>query len=74
VLEALPADQPSVRLTLAEIETLIGGPLPASAYMRSYWTRSDTARKHWHRLGFAAQLSRAELAVTFTRRGDTPRP
>lgn len=66
-LDALPASQPSVRLTLATIAALIGEPLPLSAHMRRYWTDTDTACKNWNRRGFAAELQRAERAVTFTR-------
>ncbi len=66
-LDALPAGQPSVRLTLTAIAALIGEPLPLSANMRRYWTHTDIARKNWNRRGFAAELQRAERAVTFTR-------
>jgi len=56
-LAQLPAGRRSVRLTFAEIETLIGGPLSATAQTnQSYWTTTITAR-----------LDRVERAIAFTR-------
>jgi hypothetical protein len=67
-LEQLPACQTSVRLTFAEIEAVIGAPLPVSARtVRSYWVDHTMARLNWRRRGFRAELDRASGAVTFTR-------
>jgi hypothetical protein len=68
VLDTLPADQPSVRLTLAELEALLDGPLPASTRRTDYWTSSHVARLNWERVGFTAHLDRDSPAVTFTRK------
>jgi hypothetical protein len=66
-LAALPADEASVQLSFAEIETVIGGPLPQSAkQMTYYW--STILAGNWRSLGFAAKLNRGNRSVTFTRR------
>jgi hypothetical protein len=67
LLEALPANQSNMRLTFAELETRLDGPLPPSAQRPDYWTSSPTARTNWQRVGWSAQLYRAERAVVFTR-------
>jgi hypothetical protein len=36
-LAALPAATPSITLTFSELQTLLGRPLPASAWGRSWW-------------------------------------
>jgi hypothetical protein len=36
-LQALPADCGSAELSFAEIETILGGNLPASAWDPAYW-------------------------------------
>ena len=67
-LEALSPAQQTVSLTFAELETLLGNLLPASAWMQSYWTASSIARTNWERSGFTATLDRIERRVIFTRR------
>jgi hypothetical protein len=65
-LEALPADQASVRLSFAELEGILGGPLSLSARQAPYW--SYVLARHWRPLGFTAKLDRLDgAAVTFTR-------
>jgi hypothetical protein len=67
-LVQLPAAQATVRLTFAEIETLLSAPLAVTARtMQNYWTTNIMARKNWRRRGFRAQLDRGGGAVTFTR-------
>jgi hypothetical protein len=74
-LEQRPAGQTSVRLTLAEIATLIGAPLPKSArLLPDYWSRHTMARINWRQCGFAARLDRVDRAVDFTRLPDTATP
>jgi len=68
-LEQLPACRRSVRLTLTEIETLIGASLPRTARLDAgYWKRHTMARQNWRQRGFTARLDRLERAVDFTRR------
>ena len=72
------AEQPttSVTLTLAEIETLLGRPLPRSVYTQSWWsaTRHRIVRQAWVRAGWmvaAVDLrAGARPAVTFVRAVD----
>lgn len=71
-LDGLPPDQGSVHLTFAELETLLGAPLPASAQRPDYWTSSQVATLNWQRLGWRARLSHADQAVTFTRQPPPP--
>jgi hypothetical protein len=66
-LEALPADQQQVLLSLAEIEQLIGQPLPLSAHGTTHWG-GHLAYRHWRRIGFIARFSVCDGGtVTFTR-------
>ncbi len=67
-LEALPAAQGEVQLSFAEIETLIGGPLPRTATAPEFWTSSHTARLNWRRSGFDARLLWPGPSVRFSRR------
>ena len=71
VLAALPAAQPSVRLTFAELAALLSHPLPPTAHTTSYWTHSRVAAANWQRHGWGARLDRSGPAVVFTRQ---PRP
>jgi hypothetical protein len=66
-LDAVPPEEPWVRMTFAAIEALIVAPLPASAQRPDYWTSSQVARLNWQRIGWAARLDRAAGVVTFTR-------
>lgn len=70
-LAALPHDHGSRRLTFAEIETLLGGPLPAIAHLAAFWMHSSTAHTNGRRRGVAARLDRGP-AVTFTRQTKRP--
>ena len=67
-LEAVPAAQGEVQLSFAEIETLIGGPLPRTATAPEFWTSSHTARLNWRRSGFDARLLWPGPSVRFNRR------
>ena len=70
-LAALPADE--VRLALAEIETIIGAPLPVSARGSAFWTNRPTRlfmAQPWVQAGW--RVVRTEVygmapAVTFAR-------
>lgn len=65
-LTTLAAVQPSVRLSLAAIETLIGGPLPRTACEPSYWTR--LLQRYRAVPGFTAHCDYDEgVYVVFTR-------
>jgi hypothetical protein len=70
-LTALPAE--AVTLTFAELEAIIGAPLPEAARQRSYWANSRRGQftgPPWLRAGWRVartDLRRAEPAVTFAR-------
>jgi hypothetical protein len=66
-LDALPAAEPRLCLSFAELEALLGHPLPESAHVPSFWTGSAVAQRNWERSGFTARLDRVGPAVTFTR-------
>jgi hypothetical protein len=71
-LAALPAATPRVTLTFGELQTLLGRPLPASAWGRSWWmTRAGTtAAGSWPVTGWrvaAVSGSGGREAVTFAR-------
>ncbi len=66
-LEALPPRQAGVLLSFAEIEALIGGPLPRTATAADFWTSSHTAQLNWRRSGFTARLQWPGPSVVFTR-------
>jgi hypothetical protein len=68
-LEALPEDQPSARLSFAELEHILSAPLAANARVATgYWAGSATAQRNWLRVGFSARLNpRDGGSVTFTR-------
>jgi hypothetical protein len=68
-LRALPDGQTEVTLTFAEMEMLIGGPLPPSAGTPDYWATSYTAARYWKAAGFRAELQRHARRVLFTRQG-----
>jgi hypothetical protein len=64
----------SLKFTFAEIEKLIGRPLPRSAYERdAWWSNEDPAttrhsqNRAWKLAGFDAEPNRLERAVTFRR-------
>ena len=71
-LADLPANE--VTLTFAELEQLVGAPLPVSAWQSFYWTRSALPRGHqsrpWSRVGWRVARVYLRLdspAVTFVR-------
>ena len=70
-LAARPVDE--VTLTLAEIEQIIGAPLPVSARQPNYWVNSRRGLfgvRPWVQAGWRmarTDLRRAEPAVTFAR-------
>ena len=70
-LEQLPAEQQTVQLRLAEMETLIDGALPPSALWSTYWSGGGVARRNWRRSGWQAKLARP-AAVLFTRLTEVP--
>ena len=67
-LEAVPPEQQTVSLTFADLEALLGRPLPPSALLAHFWGSSAVGRSNWERSGFAAKLDRLGPLVTFTRR------
>ncbi|WP_426616076.1 DUF7662 domain-containing protein [Bradyrhizobium sp. McL0616] len=65
---------PDVRLTFAEIEAILGRPLPASAHKFSAWWGNESSRKAghtqskaWLLAGFEARVSLTRKAVEFHR-------
>ena len=76
-LATLPGVTPRVTLTFAELQTLLGRPLPASAWGRSWWmTRARaTAAGSWPVTGWrvaAVSVSGGREAVTFVRTAAMP--
>ncbi|MHB8574854.1 MAG: DUF7662 domain-containing protein [Dehalococcoidia bacterium] len=67
-LESLPADQASASITFAQLEEILGAPLPPSAWLAHYWAGSSVARYNWERSGFSARLDRLGRLVLFTRK------
>jgi hypothetical protein len=72
-LQALPARQEEAVLTFAEIETIIGAPLPLGAWTSTFWVKADAARTNWGRAGFRARLIHHTKSVRFTRMQRSPR-
>lgn len=66
-LQALPPDQQRATFTFAEIEALIGVPLPVSAWNPGFWSGSSTKPQPWQRAGFKARLVSDRQAVEFRR-------
>jgi hypothetical protein len=74
-LVALPPETASVTLTLAEVEAIIGAPLPPSARTRAWWWHAAHARqpRAWHRVGWRVESVRSwsggyrQWEVTFIR-------
>ncbi len=74
---------PETRITLSfeQVETIIGGPLPAHARaMTDWWTTGRVARREhhaapWHAVGWQfEQLDSYRGAVTFVRSSPTTTP
>ena len=76
-LAALPVETTTVTLTLAEIEALIGAPLPASAWLPSWWVNAAVGQpqvRAWSAAGRRAvqlHLRQTPPSVTFVR-ADVP--
>jgi hypothetical protein len=73
-LRAFLATQPGDELTLtfAEMERLLGAPLPAAAWLRSWWTNAADApqARAWLKAGWRVRWVRRQgpqAAVTFSR-------
>lgn len=66
-LEQLPAEQDGVELSFAELERILGAPLPSRALLSRFWSHSETARRNWQRSGYSARLLPGQAAVRFTR-------
>jgi hypothetical protein len=73
-----PARTVQVTLTLAEIEALLGVPLPPSAWRADWWSNTPTLRYNpWLSVGWRVTGRSFRLAVptvTFTRVGATGEP
>ena len=70
-LVAQPADE--VRLSFAQIEVIVGAPLPTTAYIRNWWWSKGAKRfadQPWRAAGWEATLTRRAdgWRVTFRRR------
>jgi hypothetical protein len=67
-LAAHPGD--TVRLTFAEIEAIIGAPLPVGAYTTTFWGNapSRSPARYWLPRGWrAVRQARGETHITFVR-------
>jgi len=76
-LAALPDATARVTLTFSELEALLGRPLPASAWGRSWWMSraGATAAGRWPVAGWrvgAVSVSGGREAVTFARTDTLP--
>ncbi len=62
-------EREAVTLTLAQVEAIIGGPLPNSGHVDSSWwrLRTNPAVRGWEALGWRAVLDTRAHAVTFRR-------
>ena len=67
-LRSLPAERVVQTLTLAELDTLLGTPLPAEVHDVWYWERSATAQQ-LRVAGFLGVLGRDGDTVSFVRIG-----
>ncbi len=69
LLRETPPEQEIVQLTSAEIEAILGEPLPASAFRPGYWTSQGlNASRAWKQLGFIVRLDRECRRVLFIRK------
>ena len=70
-LAARPATESTLALTFAEIEALLGAPLPASAVASGWWTsrRGSPQERAWRAAGWRVVGMRPSLpsVVTFER-------
>ncbi|HLZ70223.1 MAG TPA: hypothetical protein VKV26_09995 [Dehalococcoidia bacterium] len=73
LLQSTPGEQAIVRVTIAELEAILGEPLPASALRPGFWSsRGLNASRAWKRLGFVVRLDRECRLVLFIRRPANP--
>ena len=78
-LAALPSETTRVTLTFAEIEAILGEPLPAGASIVSWWTNAPGrgSVRPWRQVGWRAvqlRLRQTPPAVTFVRADSPPSP
>jgi hypothetical protein len=67
---AVRNDGHEVELTFAQIEGLIGAPLPKAAAHMAWWCdQSGVQSRAWHEAGFKARLIESEEFVKFRRNG-----
>ena len=76
-LAAQSPETDALRLSLAEIEALVGAPLPASAYGSTWWgsTALSKQARPWLATGWrvaGTHLRATPAAVTFARVGRDP--
>ncbi|MHB8577600.1 MAG: hypothetical protein ACYDCQ_19985 [Dehalococcoidia bacterium] len=63
-LAGLPAEQESVRLTLAEVEAQVGPLPPAGRMAGSAWMAGGSMAARWRHVGFMVRLDRGGRAST----------
>ncbi len=69
LLRDTPIEQELVQLTTAEIEAILGEPLPMSALRSGFWSSHGlNASRAWKRLGFVVRLDRSSQCVLFIRK------
>jgi hypothetical protein len=70
----LPRDEAEVRLTISEIEELVGQPLPTNARFPSWW-RNDEHKMHsraWLTAGWQVDHMNVDTAEVVFTRGTPP--
>ena len=70
----LPADETEVRLTISEVEELVGQPLPTNARFPSWW-RNDEHKMHsraWLTAGWQVDHMDVDTAEVVFTRGTPP--
>ena len=70
----LPGDEAEVRLTISEIEELVGQPLPTNARFPSWW-RNDEHKMHsraWLTAGWQVDHMDVDTAEVVFTRGTPP--
>ena len=71
-LRQQPAGRDMITVTLQELETVMGGRLPESAWLPGFWAGGIIAEGTWKRCGFLARLDPSTGSVTFVRQGSAP--
>jgi len=72
-LVALPAGETRLTFTLAELEALLGQPLPATAKAAcGYWYSGSVAESNWLACGFTVHVNRRTHTLTFVRQEEDP--